>query len=607
MTSQLIDWTADSVPDPESLRQAKQRLTDAGLLALPATLPGVPGVIERSWRRCVSESVPIQRTEPPYREDFDPSTRLLDAAAPVINRIAEQLGDMPVAMFLTDATGHIVLRKATEPRQRAMLDNAYAAEGFYFSESAVGTNALGTVVEERRPVVVRGCEHYNEALEQLTCAGTPIFQPFTRKLVGTFSLASPAKDATPLMCAVTNDIGKQIESNLTERMRTRERALINSYLLADQNSGVPVIVLNERTAFANTAGLPYLSATTHALLWRHVREHGATGRRRMSVPLEKGWYPAHVERIDDSGGTWPAYCVRLACREAEVDAAPRRRVMVRPREGAREPLHPLAQITRQLEEVAQHREALALDGGPGTGKLHTALTFLRTCFEVSDPLVIDFSTVRLGNDQHWFQSARSAAKTGRGLVLRHVDQTTTADARQITALAEQTRPTPSGGATAPPLVLTVDLNGAADHVHALVARLATAVRLPALPEMPQEIPALVKRMLAEVPGACRSTTFSSEALQLLLNWTWPGNLAELRQLVNQLSQRKAGRVVLPADLPDRMHARPGRRMSLMESAERDTIVEALRRCGGNRSQAAQALGIGRTTLYRKIRHYRIDI
>ena len=54
-----------------------------------------------------------------------------------------------------------------------------------------------------------------------------------------------------------------------------------------------------------------------------------------------------------------------------------------------------------------------------------------------------------------------------------------------------------------------------------------------------------------------------------------------------------------------MQQAPLRGQGMIETAEREAIVTALRRAGGNRTKAAAALGIGRTTLYRKLKEYRI--
>lgn len=60
-----------------------------------------------------------------------------------------------------------------------------------------------------------------------------------------------------------------------------------------------------------------------------------------------------------------------------------------------------------------------------------------------------------------------------------------------------------------------------------------------------------------------------------------------------------------AELPDPVREGPAtRRLSPMEHAERTAILEALRRHGGNKARTAAALGIGRATLYRKLRGYR---
>lgn len=598
---------ADEPFDPGRTRRAKEHLVDGGLLATPAARSGVRDVIERSWRRCVSESVPIAPAAVDYRDPSGPRSALCEAAAPVLARLGEHLTDARVAMFVSDPAGTIVMREVNEPRQRDALDNAFAAEGFDFSETSIGTNGLGTVIEERKPVLVRGSEHYSTALEALTCAGTPIFEPFSRRIAGTFAFACAVTDANALMCGMATDVGRQIEANLAASYGARERRLIRSYLVAERHGRDPVIVINERTAFANTAGLPYLSSQSHALLWSHLRDSGRPGGTPTEVPLESGWHRAYVERVDDAAGA--AFCVRLLggrTAGGRPDAAPahdgpRRGTRARPRASA----HPLPDVDRLLTTTVRHTRCVAIDGGPGTGKLRAASALLAARHATGGvPYVVDVATHRPIDAPDRFGAARAALSAGRSVVLRHAQDLRPADVNRIKGLATLDDAAADDHAS---LLLTVDLDAAPEHVRALIGQIAAVVRLPALRTMHQRIPGLVADILASRPEAERGTRFSSDAMQALMSWTWPGNTAELRTTVEQLARTRPGAVIGPHDLPDRMRPTGNRRpMTLLETAERDAIVTALRRTNGNRSRAADALGIGRTTLYRKLRHYRID-
>ncbi|MBW0089591.1 GAF domain-containing protein, partial [Pseudonocardia sp. KRD-188] len=287
-------------PDHARTRRALERLLEQGLLATPVAGCGVREVIERSWRRCVGAEVPVGRHDIPYVADVtDLQPRLHAAASPVLDRLGDDLGDARVAMFLSDDQGRIIMRRVGESQQRRIFDNSCAAEGFDFSESSMGTNGLGTVARERRPLLIHGSEHYSELLGPLTCAGTPIFEPFTRQLVGTFALACRTGDASALMPAMATDVGRQIEGNLTAMLGAHERTLIHAYLLATRTDRQPVIVVTESTAFANTAGVVHVTPEAHALLWCDLAESGLrAGKHRRAVRLPGGLCDALVERVD---------------------------------------------------------------------------------------------------------------------------------------------------------------------------------------------------------------------------------------------------------------------------------------------------------------------
>lgn len=575
--------------DHERTRRSRDALLSGGLLTTPPGSTGIPPHIESSWRRCVSAQVPVVAENIHYRRPDDPLTALCRAAAPVLSRLGDSLADVPVAMVISDADGRIVLRRVGVRRQRQIMDRAGAAEGFDYSERSVGTNGIGTALVERRTVLVRGPEHYTSMLEELTCATTPVVEPGTGRLVGSFSLACPVRNVHPLMTVMASDVGRQIEERLLDATGGRRRRLIEAFLGMGRG-GAGALVVDEDAVLANRQGLAHTGPELHPLLWSHLREYGPLrGGTRMQVPLSDGFHDALVEPVGD--GDAAAFSVRLLPRPADRGPADGRRRRRTP--GGALPtagrLHFHDDVEQQLLAALRHGEVVAVTGAGGTGKLRTALQVLNR-MGAEEPAVVEPSL-----QESWFETARAALAAGRGLVLRRMH------AEPVVA-AEQMRLLLGHGA---PLVLTVDLDAAGDDALALVRQVATTVRLPALRQCREHLPSLVHAMLAELPPSQAGTRFAPAAWELLLGWHWPGNLTELRNTVTLLARRADGNTVVPADLPAEL--RTARRSTgLLESAERETIVEALRSAGGNRSRAARELGIGRNTLYRKMREFRIS-
>ena len=567
----------------ELVRRSRETLVGGGLLAVPPGSTGVPPVIESSWRRCAGENVPVAPARIDYREPDDASSTLRHAAEPVLDRLRWSLADVAVAMVLSDASGRIVARHADVRRQRTLMDRASAAEGFDFSERSIGTNGIGTVLVERRPVLVRGPEHYNADLEGLTCAGTPIIEPCTGRVVGSFSLACATRDVHPLMTALAGDVGRQIEAGLLDRAGERRRRLVEAYLAVDRAPGAALVV-DRDTVLANRPGLAHVGPDLHPVLWRYLDDHRRRGPERMAVPLSDGVYDAVVEPVDD--GEWPAFSVQVLARRPDVpDASEVAAGPVAP-SVARPPVHHDPDVDRQLEDARRHGEPVAVVGPAGSGKLRTARAVLRRA-GVEAPLVVEPAL-----QPEWFAAARGAVASGRGLVIRRIHETPYPSVGQVQALL-------GGGA---PVVLTADLDAADDAVTGLVRRVATTVRLPALARSRDHLPALVRAVVAELGRPWSRTRFSPAVWDRLLAWHWPGDLAELQTTVAALARRATGGLVEEDDLPEELRG-SRRALPLMESAERNAVAEALRSADGNRTHAAAALGIGRNTLYRKMREF----
>jgi DNA-binding NtrC family response regulator len=140
------------------------------------------------------------------------------------------------------------------------------------------------------------------------------------------------------------------------------------------------------------------------------------------------------------------------------------------------------------------------------------------------------------------------------------------------------------------------------------------VVLPPLRDRREDIPALTEHFLTRSADRLgREVRLSPEALERLLRYPWPGNVRELENAIERAVILARGDAVEPEDLPPHvaagLHLGPSptlpKQISLAD-AERDHILLTLERFGRNASAAAEALGIGRTTLWRKLKEYGID-
>jgi len=139
------------------------------------------------------------------------------------------------------------------------------------------------------------------------------------------------------------------------------------------------------------------------------------------------------------------------------------------------------------------------------------------------------------------------------------------------------------------------------------------LHMPTLRERPEDIPLLAAhflRLFSRRRGCSQS--LANETLACLQRYDFPGNVRELKNIIEQVSVLAAGPVIGPADLPvevqpcmdaDAAAVRP--LGEAVAGAERQCILRGLARCGGNRSQTAALLGISRKNLWEKMRRHGI--
>jgi DNA-binding NtrC family response regulator len=142
----------------------------------------------------------------------------------------------------------------------------------------------------------------------------------------------------------------------------------------------------------------------------------------------------------------------------------------------------------------------------------------------------------------------------------------------------------------------------------LLYRLNTVeVELPPLRDRREDIPLLANYFLRRQAERYRkpAARFETDAMQALLEHAWPGNVRELEHVIERTVLMARGEVIRAADLGLKARYDGSAHLEEMrlEQAERHLIQKALDRHGGNVSQAAAALGLSRSALYRRLQRY----
>lgn len=581
-----------AVSDEAVLRRARRALLDGA--ELPADLRGL---IRHSWGRSRLSSVAPDRMDIPFLGTDLRSERLRRAADPVLGRFAQQLGGTHVSIVLADPQARVVGRWAGDRSALRRLSSVSIEEGFVLGEEVAGTNGIGTALEELAPVLIHGAEHFVEPLRRLVCAGVPVRNPLTRRIEGVLNLACPTADANGLLLPTLLDLGTQIEREMASRSSERERAVFERFLARSRDTAAPLVALGEHFLLTNAAAAKLLEPTDQALLWDQAAEAVGDGvavvrtfRLGSGAQVRARCTPVTV------GALGVGALIELTGSPEPTPTAPPASVAP-PRHRSRAWAE-LEHAIRSLDLTRLRR--LRIVGEPGTGKL----TLARRLHRIRSGGDADLEIVPCGlaaatSAGEWLARTRATLASATGtVVVRHLDLL---DAGTLAALADLL-----DAATSPSLVVTIVrppeggyLPGEERFGHAVL-------RVPALQNRRDDVPALVDELVAEAGGT--RGRVSSRAIAALVAAPWPGNVRQLAAVVAEAVVAAGGHCVDLAHLPEeiRLGAAARRRLSPIEELERNAIARALREHRGNKNRVADALGMSRSTLYRRLRRFGID-
>jgi Transcriptional activator of acetoin/glycerol metabolism len=575
---------------------ARRRLLTSALARLldrpDADLPGIPGHVAASWRRSLARGVNPGVVANRHHPDLDVDSRLVRCARPVIEQLAEQTAGAPVCVVLTDDRARLLVRLDTTAAIGRAADDNYFAEGFGYDEGAVGTNGVGTVLEAGGSVHVVGAEHFVEPLQPYACAGAPVRDPFTGRIEGVLDVSCRAEHSSPILHSLVTAAAARIQDALLHDRDTGQQAVFDLYTRVDARSRRAVLAVGRRMVLANTVLQTLLDPGDLAALQDHARFRMLRGPDvddRLDLP---SGVRVRMRGTAVAVGSTVAGLVAVISVLQEADGVALSRGMPdhrpMPEPASTSPAWRVAWTA--AAEALRAGTPLLVVGEAGSGRRRLLADLDRALHGSGH--VVEVGPADAGGDP-----AARIRRSGPSplVVLRDVDRWDGVPPGLPGALrASRARlaATAADGARC----------GAA--VAEMLAGFRRSVTVPPLRNRSGDLPSLVTDVLADLaPG--RDARLSAEALRTLARHGWPGNVLELRDALDSALRRRPVGVVDVSDLPESCQSAPRGALRPVDQAERDAIVVALRESDGNRAAAAAALGVARSTLYRKIAQYGI--
>lgn len=491
----------------------------------------------------------------------DLTSSVARAAAPALRRAMAELDGAPVGLVLADHSARVVAAHFPDRSLAGVLQGLGVVPGMRLAEATVGTNAIGTPVETRHGMVVRGVEHFMPAFHGFTCYGHPIVNPVSGRLAGALTIGGYAENEHPMVATLVRRIVGDIEEQLQQDAGQANRRLLAAFQNAARGRARPVMVVGHGVVLATQAALDVLEPADHAMV-RAYAEEAAPGRAMcQGLVLASG-------RV-----------VEVTCTTIEGVAG----VLVE--------IDPQREDPRAGIAPRDTGWPMLIVGELGSGRSTEAR-------RVAGPgaTIVDVKEIVVHGEQVWATSVSSLLEQdGPCVVVENVQLLGEAVTMFLSGCLRTTQRN---------LILTSTPGEHLDGVHApLTVRCLERRDLIPLRRRRHEIPHLAQRMLADADLGGRRR-LSAETLRVLAGQPWPGNLSELRRVIDiVVAVRSAGDIV-PADLPA-SHRGVAEPSSPFRQAEREVIVAAIDAAGGNKVEAARALGVSRSTLYNRMKALRI--
>ncbi len=609
--------------------------------------PAADPSIARSWLRCLEDyhldpaltMAPTVLEHARVLECRERLQQVLEIASGEMSSLHQQLSGSGHAVLLTDARG-VILNSVTASAERKTFERAGLWLGADWSEACEGTNGIGTCLVERQALTIHQDEHFRGRHTGLTCSASPVFD-CQGDLLAVLDVSSARQDVSRQSqfhtMALVNLSAKMIESCYFLR-RFEGQWLLRFHLQAEYvglfSEGLLAFDGEGRISAVNQSAMNLLSRTRADLLGQPV----------------EAFFDCRLDELlgrasPQPSASWPLRARNGRALFAMLRGVPRSVPLPIARPSLATPvaaapglcLGDMALQTdfRRALRVFERDVPLLINGETGSGKeafakaVHQASSRSDKAFVALNCAAIPETLIEselFGYRGGSFTGARKDGMRGKlqqadggTLFLDEIGDMPLALQTRLLRVLEDRLVVPIGGE---PQEVNVRIISAThrelgERVQAgtfredLYYRLnGLVLNLPPLRERTDRLELLEHLLTQEAQG--QNICLEADARQALLDYPWPGNVRQLRNVLRTLAALCEDERVRLADLPlEIRQAFPltptpeATSASPLEDAERSALLAALEGQRWHMTRVAQQLGISRNTLYRKLRKHAI--
>ncbi|MEW9671540.1 sigma-54-dependent Fis family transcriptional regulator [Ammoniphilus sp. 3BR4] len=629
-------------------------------LSPASTLSGIiPAYIEDSWKRCQSfgiktTNMDLDSTLGEYemRDYVDRYAELLHYSSPILEDMFQDIVGTDFLVLVATPEGYVINSIGNDTFLQE-VDRVALCKGANWLEQYKGTNAIGTAITEKKPVVVHGSHHYCRDNHFLTCTASPIFGP-SGEVLGIINMSSYKYNFHPYSLGLVKRAAHSIEQALYiagMKKEQKEEPVSGDLDFIYDHHPSSLITVNEggiitRMNFSASkilgskmvgepVGAVFEQLDSPSLGWvkeqklrfknhiftTHIMSDSQDGIRQLLLRGEKmGEYGELTNRYSFQD---------ILCDDPRVQ-----------------------ETIEMARKVALLDINVLLSGESGTGKELFAQSLHGASLRSDKPFIaINCSAIPeslleselFGYEKGAFTGAKSGGQAGKfeaadegTLFLDEIGDMPLAAQATLLRVIQERCVTRIGGISPRPVNVRIIAATHKDLLKEIEAGRFRAdlyyrlngftLKLPSLRER-RDLLLLADHVLSHLPFAKTKPVLSEEAKSFILGYDWPGNFRQLQNVLQQASlladfrpiersllaslcPSSAGHYqesVLQQKLEREEEGDWGPVGRCLKSNEAACIRQTLEQVNGNISQAAKRLNIGRNTLYRKIRAYKISL